>query len=93
MAGTAYGRRDRPTKGAAHNPRPAARPCPDAARSAPRSSAIRFARHASPNTIESLRGFSSDGDDVGDTAAGGSFLPSFDQRESVIDGRVRNAVH
>ena len=35
--------------------------CPDAARSAPRSSAIRFP---------------SDGDDIGDTAAGGTFLSS-----------------
>ena len=48
-------------------------PCPDAARSAPRSSAIRFARHAA---IESLRGFPSDGDDIGDAAADGSFLSS-----------------
>jgi hypothetical protein len=68
---------DRPTSGAAHNPRLAARPCPDAARSAPRSSATRFARHAAPNRIESLQGFPSDGDDVGDAAAGESFLPSF----------------
>jgi hypothetical protein len=51
-------------------------PCPDAARSAPRSSAIRFARNAAPNKIESLRGFPSDGDDIGDAAAGGSFLSS-----------------
>jgi hypothetical protein len=50
--------------------------CPDAARSATRSSAVRFARHAASNRIESLQGFSSDGDDIGDTAAGGSFLPS-----------------
>ena len=51
-------------------------PCADAARSAPRSSAIRFARHAAPIRIESLRGFPSDGDDIGDAADGGSSLLS-----------------
>ena len=51
--------------------------CPDAARSALTSSAIRFARHVAPNRIETLRGFPSDGDDIGDAAAGGSILPSF----------------
>ena len=50
--------------------------CPDAARSAPRSSAIRFGRHAAPNEIESLRGFPSKGDDIGDAADGESFLLS-----------------
>ncbi len=50
--------------------------CPNKAQSAPRSSAIRFARHAASNKKESLLRFPSDGDDIGDTAAGGSF-PTF----------------
>jgi hypothetical protein len=62
MAGTAYGRRDRPTGGAAHDPRP---------RAADADTDDRL------HQIESLRGFPSDGDDIGDAAAGGLFLPSF----------------